>query len=79
MAAADRHEVTLPGTRAIVSVPKAQRQPTAENIPTQVKVRLEWATRPRDDEKKLVFGTLDNEAVNDCDGRLELGSELAVA
>jgi hypothetical protein len=31
-----------------------------------------------DDEKKLVFGTLDNEPVNDYDGSVELGSQLAV-
>ncbi len=32
-----------------------------------------------DDEKKLVFGTLDNEPVNDYGVKLKLGSELAVA
>jgi len=32
-----------------------------------------------DDTKKLVFGTLDNEPLNDYDGKIELGSELAVA
>jgi hypothetical protein len=32
-----------------------------------------------DDEKKLVFGTLDNEPLNDYDGKIELGSELAVS
>jgi hypothetical protein len=32
-----------------------------------------------DDDKQLVFGTLDNEPVNDYDGKIELGSELAVA
>jgi hypothetical protein len=32
-----------------------------------------------DDAKQLVFGTLDNEPVNDCDGRIGLGSELAVS
>jgi hypothetical protein len=31
-----------------------------------------------DDEKQLVFGTLDNEPVNDYDGKIGLGSELAV-
>jgi uncharacterized protein YegJ (DUF2314 family) len=31
-----------------------------------------------DDDKKLVYGTLDNEPVNDY-GNVELGSELAVA
>jgi hypothetical protein len=32
-----------------------------------------------DDSKQMVFGTLDNEPVNDYDDKLELGSELAVA
>lgn len=32
-----------------------------------------------DDDKKLVFGKLDNEPVNDYDGKIELGSELAVS
>jgi hypothetical protein len=32
----------------------------------------------RDDEKQLVFGTLDNEPVNGYEGKIELGSELAV-
>jgi len=32
-----------------------------------------------DDEKKIVFGTLDNEPVNDYGGSVELGSELAVS
>jgi len=32
-----------------------------------------------DDAKKLVFGTLDNEPLNDYDGKIELGSKLAVA
>jgi hypothetical protein len=32
-----------------------------------------------DDEKKLVFGALDNQPVNDYDGKVELGSELAVS
>jgi hypothetical protein len=32
-----------------------------------------------DDEKKLVFGTLDNTPVNDYDGEIELGSELAIS
>ena len=32
-----------------------------------------------DDAKQLVFGTLDNEPVNDYDGRIGLGSELAVS
>jgi len=32
-----------------------------------------------DDEKQLVFGTLDNEPVNDYEGKIGLGSELAVS
>lgn len=32
-----------------------------------------------DDQKKLVFGTLDNEPVGDYGGNIELGSELAVS
>ena len=32
-----------------------------------------------DDEKKLVFGTLDSEPINDYDDKIELGSELAVS
>jgi hypothetical protein len=32
-----------------------------------------------DDEKRLVFGTLDNEPVNDYEGKVGLGSELAVS
>jgi hypothetical protein len=32
-----------------------------------------------DDEKELVFGTLDNEPVNDYAGRVKLGSELAIS
>ena len=32
-----------------------------------------------DDQKGLVFGTLDNEPLNDYGGRLTVGSELAVA
>ena len=31
-----------------------------------------------DDEKRLVFGTLDNEPVNDYSGKAKLGSQLAV-
>jgi uncharacterized protein DUF2314 len=31
-----------------------------------------------DDEKELVFGTLDNEPLNDYEGKVDLGSELAV-
>jgi hypothetical protein len=32
-----------------------------------------------DDEKQLVFGTLDNEPLNDYGDKLKLGSELAVS
>jgi hypothetical protein len=32
-----------------------------------------------DDTKQLVFGTLDNEPVNDYAGKIGLGSELAVS
>jgi uncharacterized protein DUF2314 len=32
-----------------------------------------------DDEKQLVFGTLDNEPVNDYEGKIDLGSELAIS
>lgn len=32
-----------------------------------------------DDEKELVFGTLDNEPIGDYAGRIELGSELVVS
>jgi hypothetical protein len=31
-----------------------------------------------DDEKQLLFGRLDNQPLNDYDGKVELGSELAV-
>ena len=31
-----------------------------------------------DDTKKLIYGTLDNEPVNDYDGKLNVGSELVV-
>jgi hypothetical protein len=33
----------------------------------------------RDDEKRLVFGMLDNEPLNDCAGKVKLGSQLAVS
>lgn len=33
----------------------------------------------RDDKKRIVYGTLDNEPVNDYAGKAKLGSELAVA
>jgi hypothetical protein len=32
-----------------------------------------------DDAKQLVFGVLDSEPVNDYDGKIELGNELAVS
>jgi hypothetical protein len=32
-----------------------------------------------DDEKQLVFGTLDNRPVNDYRGQIALGSELAIS
>jgi hypothetical protein len=32
-----------------------------------------------DDKKRLVFGTLDNEPVNDYGGKVKLGSQLAVS
>jgi hypothetical protein len=32
-----------------------------------------------DDERQLVFGRLDNEPLNDHEGKIELGSELAVS
>jgi hypothetical protein len=32
-----------------------------------------------DDQKKMIFGTLDNEPLDDHEGKLELGSELAVS
>lgn len=42
----------------------------------------EWmwvSVRSRDDKKRIVYGTLDNEPVNDYEGKLELGAELAVS
>jgi hypothetical protein len=33
----------------------------------------------RDDEKQIVFGTLDNEPVGDYGGKIKLGSELVVS
>jgi hypothetical protein len=32
-----------------------------------------------DDEKQIIFGALDNEPLNDYQGQLELGSELAIS
>jgi len=42
----------------------------------------EWMwvrVRHCDDEKKLVFGMLDNEPLNDYQGKVGLGSELAIS
>ena len=42
----------------------------------------EWMwvrVRDCDDEKQLVFGTLDNEPVVDYQGKIGLGSELAIS
>lgn len=33
----------------------------------------------RDDDKKIVFGILDNEPIGDYEAKIRLGSELAVA
>jgi hypothetical protein len=33
----------------------------------------------RDDKKQLVYGTLDNEPLNDCGGKLKLGTQLAIS
>jgi len=39
-----------------------------------------WVVVDRcDDKKRLVFGTLDNEPVNDYGGKAKLGSQLAVS
>ena len=35
--------------------------------------------RSCDDEKKLIFGRLDNEPLNDYGSKLDLGSQLAVS
>lgn len=32
-----------------------------------------------DSERRLVFGVLDNEPVNDYEGKLKLGSQIAVS
>ncbi|MGD1082163.1 MAG: hypothetical protein ABR881_27920 [Candidatus Sulfotelmatobacter sp.] len=42
----------------------------------------EWmwvAVQSRDDKKRIVYGTLDNEPVNEYGGKLRLGSELAIS
>jgi len=42
----------------------------------------EWMwviVQTRDDKKRIVYGTLDNEPLNDYSGKLKVGSELAVA
>jgi len=33
----------------------------------------------RDDKKRIVYGTLDNEPVNEYGGKVRLGSELAIS
>ena len=39
-----------------------------------------WVVVQRnDDKKRLVFGTLDNEPLNDCGGKVKLGSQLVVS
>ena len=41
----------------------------------------EWMwviVRSRDDKKQVVYGTLDNEPLNDYSGKVSLGSELAI-
>jgi len=51
-------------------------------FPSEAGMPSEWMwvrVHHCDDEKKLVFGTLDNEPLNDYDGSIELGSELAVS
>lgn len=51
-------------------------------FPSEAGMPSEWMwvrVRRCDDNKKLVFGILDNEPVNEYDDKLELGSELAVA
>ena len=35
--------------------------------------------RSRDDKKSIVYGTLDNEPVNEYGGKLRVGSELAIS
>jgi uncharacterized protein YegJ (DUF2314 family) len=42
----------------------------------------EWMwviVQSRDDEKRLVFGVLDNEPLNDYSGKVKRGSQLAVS
>lgn len=42
----------------------------------------EWMwviVRSRDDKKRIVYGTLDNEPVNEYGGKLRIGSELAIS
>lgn len=52
------------------------------DFPGEAGMPSEWMwvrVHHRDDDKQLVFGTLDNEPVNDYDGKLNVGSEVAVA
>jgi hypothetical protein len=42
----------------------------------------EWMwviVQSRDDKKRIVYGTLDNEPLSDYDGKVRLGSELAIS
>ncbi len=42
----------------------------------------EWMwviVQSRDDQKRIVYGTLDNEPLNDYGGKVKLGSELAIS
>jgi uncharacterized protein YegJ (DUF2314 family) len=46
---------------------------------TGIAERMWVRIRHCDDAKRLVYGTLDNEPVNDYEGEVRLGSELAVS
>jgi hypothetical protein len=67
----------------LVSMPRYERGDYVKvEFPDEVTGVGEWMwvrVHHCDDEKKLVFGTLDNQSVNDYGGSVELGSELAVA
>lgn len=54
---------------------KAEFPDEATGIGEWMWVRVDY----RDDEKRLVVGTLDNEPVNDYDSKLQLGAQLAVS
>jgi hypothetical protein len=72
-----------------VTVEKSHTMPTYERgdyvkveFPDETTGIGEWMwvrVHHCDDEKKLVYGTLDNEPVNDYESRIELGSGLAVS